>query len=126
MLINLYYCLLMDAYSRFDSKMVPEVNIIRQFVKKVSALHSQAVSNKVRYMDLDKQKTKLFRESIYNFCIVNYRIYLIKQFQNFLEGLESPVRHLENGRMGEMGNLFTRIFMYIFILKENAPYYNTP
>ena len=29
--------------------MVPEVNIIRQFIKKINALHSQSVSNKVAY-----------------------------------------------------------------------------
>ena len=37
-------------YSRFDSKMVPEVNIIRQYIMKISALHSQSVSNKVPYL----------------------------------------------------------------------------
>ena len=37
-------------YSRFDSKMVPEVNIIRQYIMKISALHSQSVSNKVTYI----------------------------------------------------------------------------
>jgi hypothetical protein len=46
-------------------------------------------------------------------------------FQNFLGLLEKPVKQIQKEPIQKLAQLFLTIYVNIFVIWENAPYYNS-
>ena len=106
-------------YSRFDSKMVPEVNIIRQYIMKISALHSQSVSNKVPYLCI----------YLCIYCILGCPSFASKKRQNHQTSIDqilSVVTNMTPGKVCALLIFISEFWMCEYVgKKENLAKFST-